>query len=109
MNVRKLRNKAIPVSLPQIPPVLGSIPLDRLSEEDETHDMIYDSKYYMCNSTHGGLNASSELDMDQGGGIGDQLRFVIKQLGNRIKSHTCRFLEDKYGDAPSDITLNPNK
>ena len=39
LNVEKLRNRAIPVSPPIIPPRSSSVPNDRCFGEGETHDL----------------------------------------------------------------------
>ena len=54
-----------------------------------------------CNTvTHVGINFNSfELDISHGEGIRDQLRFLVKQIDDRICLRTYGF-SDKYNTAP---------
>ena len=91
--------------LPEIPPRSSSVPLDRLSREEETHDLGFITPN--CTVKCAGLHFSSKLGTNQGEGIRGQLRFAAKQLADRVNLHTYRFLEGECGDIPSDQTLIP--
>ena len=55
---------------------------------------------------HMRLNVSSKLDTDEGEGLRGWFKFAMKQLDAKIH-FIDMFLEDRYGDLPSVLTLNP--
>ena len=65
LNVRQLRNRAMSSS--QIPSRTSSVPLDRLSGEDEIHDLGFLTP--TANGTDVRLTLSLEIDTDEGKGI----------------------------------------
>ena len=81
LNIRRLRTGAIQVAPQAVSSRSSCVPLDRI-----TGEMTPPLGFRTLNVTvmYIGTNVTSDLDMDQGGSILDQLKFAAKQLDDGV-------------------------